>query len=81
MKPRLHCSFCGKSDRDVRRLIAGPGVYICNECVDLCCDITEAEPVFPVCAMLGADIGISVQWRTALPTLESTTSSPTKSGI
>ena len=32
----VHCSFCGKSQDEVYRLIAGPGVWICNECVDLC---------------------------------------------
>jgi len=35
----LHCSFCGKSATEVRKLIAGPDIYICNECVDLCCNI------------------------------------------
>jgi ATP-dependent protease Clp ATPase subunit len=39
----LKCSFCGKSQRQVQRLIAGPGVYICNECVDLCCEILNDE--------------------------------------
>jgi nitrogenase subunit NifH len=37
------CSFCGKSHRHVRRMIAGPDVYICNECVDLCCEIIREE--------------------------------------
>ena len=40
---RLNCSFCGKSQDDVRKLIAGPDVYICDECVSLCSDIVE-EP-------------------------------------
>jgi ATP-dependent Clp protease ATP-binding subunit ClpX len=35
----LHCSFCGKSQHEVKKLIAGPNVYICNECVELCLDI------------------------------------------
>jgi hypothetical protein len=39
------CSFCGKSQKEVGRLIAGPGVYICDECVKLCNDITEEEVV------------------------------------
>lgn len=38
---RLNCSFCGKSQDDVRKLIAGPDVYICDECVSLCSDIVE----------------------------------------
>ncbi|MEZ0373783.1 MAG: ClpX C4-type zinc finger protein, partial [Candidatus Sericytochromatia bacterium] len=37
------CSFCGKSQDQVRKLIAAPGVYICNECVDLCNEILEEE--------------------------------------
>ena len=36
---KLHCSFCGKNQDEVKKLIAGPSVYICNECVDLCNDI------------------------------------------
>src|SRR5574343_654325 len=39
----LYCSFCGKSQHEVQRLIAGPQVYICNECVDLCGDIIREE--------------------------------------
>ena len=35
----LKCSFCGKSQKQVRKLIAGPGVYICDECIDLCNEI------------------------------------------
>jgi hypothetical protein len=38
-KPALRCSFCNKSDRDVRKLIAGPTVFICDECVQVCVDI------------------------------------------
>jgi len=40
---QLVCSFCGKAQGEVKRLIAGPGVYICNECVDLCMDILEED--------------------------------------
>ncbi|MGL5675577.1 MAG: ATP-dependent Clp protease ATP-binding subunit ClpX [Cellulosilyticaceae bacterium] len=40
---QLRCSFCGKSQEQVRRLIAGPQVYICDECVDLCSEIIEEE--------------------------------------
>jgi ATP-dependent Clp protease ATP-binding subunit ClpX len=39
----LKCSFCGKSQRHVKKLIAGPGVYICDECIELCTDIVEDE--------------------------------------
>ena len=38
-KNPLYCSFCGKSQHEVRKLIAGPTVFICNECVELCLDI------------------------------------------
>ena len=39
----LYCSFCGKSQNEVRKLIAGPSVFICDECVDLCNDIIREE--------------------------------------
>ena len=39
----LRCSFCNKNQRDVRKLIAGPTVYICDECVDICLDIIAEE--------------------------------------
>lgn len=39
----LTCSFCGKSQNDVRKLIAGPGVYICNECIDICNEIINDD--------------------------------------
>lgn len=41
--PNIHCSFCGKSQQEVRRLIAGRGVYVCDECVALCNDIIREE--------------------------------------
>lgn len=40
---QLKCSFCGKSQRQVRKLIAGPGVYVCDECIDLCNEIIDEE--------------------------------------
>jgi hypothetical protein len=40
---KLICSFCGKGQDQVRKLIAGPSVYICDECVDLCNDVLEGE--------------------------------------
>lgn len=39
----LHCSFCGKNQRAVRKLIAGPSIFICNECIDLCNDVLAEE--------------------------------------
>ena len=40
---QLLCSFCGKSQRQVKKLIAGPGVYICDECIDLCNEIIDVR--------------------------------------
>ena len=39
----VKCSFCGKTQESVRKIIAGPGVYICNECIGLCNEIIETE--------------------------------------
>ncbi len=43
----LKCSFCGKTQKQVKKLIAGPGVYICDECIDLCNEIIEEELTEP----------------------------------
>ncbi len=40
---KLYCSFCGKNQHEVKKLIAGPNVFICDECVDLCTDIIKEE--------------------------------------
>jgi len=42
-KGKIRCSFCGKPQADVKKLIAGPGVFICNECIDLCNDVIREE--------------------------------------
>jgi len=42
-KSKLNCTFCGKEQAKVQKLIAGPNIYICNECVDLCNDILAEE--------------------------------------
>ena len=42
-KGQLKCSFCGKMQEQVKKLIAGPGVYICDECIELCNEIIEEE--------------------------------------
>jgi ATP-dependent Clp protease ATP-binding subunit ClpX len=49
----LKCSFCGKSQEQVRKLIAGPGVYICDECIDLCNEILDEELVSSPAANTG----------------------------
>ncbi|MCL6626043.1 MAG: ATP-dependent Clp protease ATP-binding subunit ClpX, partial [Alicyclobacillus shizuokensis] len=42
-KGQLKCSFCGKTQEQVRKLVAGPGVYICDECIELCNEIVEEQ--------------------------------------
>ena len=42
-KVQLKCSFCGKVQEQVKKLVAGPGVYICDECIELCNEIIEEE--------------------------------------
>ena len=54
-KETLKCSFCGKSQKQVIKLIAGPGVYICDECIDLCVEIVEEERIEEVSE--SSDIG------------------------
>ena len=46
-KGQLKCSFCGKSQDQVRKLVAGPGVYICDECIELCTEIVEVPRGVP----------------------------------
>ena len=42
-KESLFCSFCGKSQKEVKKLIAGPTVFVCDECVELCMDIIKED--------------------------------------
>ncbi len=53
---QLLCSFCGKSQRQVKKLIAGPGVYICDECIDLCNEIIDEEMVTSSAKAPGLDL-------------------------
>jgi hypothetical protein len=46
-RPTTSCSFCLKPDNEVAKLVAGPGVYICDECVDLCRQIISSPPSLP----------------------------------
>src|SRR3954463_9549117 len=55
----LYCSFCGKSQHEVKKLIAGPSVFICDECIELCNDIIRDE--------VPADAGSSKTSRSDLP--------------
>lgn len=41
---KLECSFCGKSEKEIARLVGGPGVYICDSCIGICNEILEATP-------------------------------------
>ncbi len=50
-KVQLKCSFCGKLQEQVKKLVAGPGVYICDECIELCNEIIEEE--------LGEELAVS----------------------
>ena len=47
------CSFCGKAQEEVKKLVVGPNVYICNECIGVCHNILEAEGAHPGRAALG----------------------------
>ena len=55
-RKQLRCSFCNKSQDQVRKLIAGPGVYICDECIEICSEIIEEE--FDGAPLLDADINL-----------------------
>ena len=52
----LHCSFCGKPQSEVRRLVAGPGVYICDECIQMCSELIDEMPMGDV---FGGDSNVS----------------------
>ena len=56
-KNTLYCSFCGKSQHEVRKLIAGPTIFICDECVSLCDDIIDREEEQEILSLLKADAG------------------------
>lgn len=43
VRPLMRCSFCGKSDKDVKKLVAGPNVFICDECIATCNAILEKD--------------------------------------
>jgi hypothetical protein len=80
---RSACSFCGKGRDQVRRLIAGPRVFICDECVQLCTDIMAADPSGPpACPQPHAVTSAPspAKWRRLLPRLwrsDPITSAPT----
>ena len=57
-KKRITCSFCGKGQEQVRRLIAGNGVYICDECVDLCSETVSYTHLESVSQSLSGNVGL-----------------------
>ena len=52
----LYCSFCGKSQHEVKKLIAGPSVFICDECIELCNDIVRDEIAADPATKSGTDL-------------------------
>jgi ATP-dependent Clp protease ATP-binding subunit ClpX len=65
-KTTRYCSFCGKSEHEVRKLIAGPTVFICDECVELCVDIIRTADKSPVAAEAGETLVTPQQIRKVL---------------
>ena len=65
---RLKCSFCGKSQDQVKKLIAGPEVYICDECVELCNEILDEE--FFEGKEKDAEENNNEKWHTVLKSVE-----------
>ncbi len=63
---RLTCSFCAKSQRQVRKLVAGPGVYICDECIELCSDIVDDETPEDQMSLLSEGLPTPSEIRAAL---------------
>jgi len=74
----LKCSFCGKSQEQVRKLIAGPGVYICDECIDLCNEILDEELID---AQGNSRHGAETSRKSAQGTRKSTKPAPTLASI
>lgn len=63
---KLHCSFCGKEQDNVRRLVAGPGVYICEECIELCNEIISDESQEDKSGLLGSQLPKPVDIKATL---------------
>jgi hypothetical protein len=64
----LYCSFCGKSQHEVRKLIAGPSVFICDECVELCNDIIREEvqeSAFAAAGLTDGHADAFIEWLSA----------------
>jgi len=65
-REKLHCSFCGKEQESVKRLVAGPGVYICDECIELCNEIIAEEGEQEVDSVLISDLPKPMEIKTIL---------------
>ncbi len=65
-REKLHCSFCGKEQDSVKRLVAGPGVYICDECIELCNEIIAEETDQDTGGVLMGDLPKPVEIKTIL---------------
>ena len=79
----LRCSFCNKDQRDVKKLIAGPTVYICDECVDICLDIIaeEREPDEPKAKVSSRHFSKSWKVRSPMYHLKVGASTRTRSSL
>src|SRR5437868_9955193 len=64
----LYCSFCGKSQHEVKKLIAGPSVYICNECIELCNEIVVQDTGENLAASDGKPAAAQATLKKSLPT-------------
>ena len=62
----LHCSFCNKTQHEVRKLIAGPSVFICDECIDLCNDIIREEAQANARAAIRSELPTPLEIKTFL---------------
>src|SRR5512147_2050789 len=62
----LYCSFCGKSQHEVKKLIAGPSVFICDECIDLCNDIIRDETASEPAGKTSGDLPPPMEIRSIL---------------
>ena len=68
VKHTLHCSFCGKDQHEVKKLIAGPTVFICDECVWLCVDILKADHP-PISALTLTEVNAAISHNEGQPDL------------
>ena len=68
-RDELKCSFCGKSEHAVQKLIAGKGVYICDNCVEICNEILQRDMEEDEDSVIGTDYGVLVLFQVPLQNL------------